>query len=219
MIFEPSCLCFRSSDFSCFSRTMRKPSPTSEPNPLPCNALSARPLGAPLFTAHKHQDKEASPVTEATATESSTAIVKSEGTAKDKGVEGFNESDIIYADDEVPFGPLGVFPETYTELQAKVGIWSEWRERARDSSSAVLADHAWTRLVIALSQHLCDHGPLFSRCWDYSSNLEYTSYCCSAMKQQQRHLFSVSFFSLSPGRSIPCCCLLSSLGRVRIDRG
>eukprot|EP00903_Cladosiphon_okamuranus_P015600 g14405.t1 len=64
--------------------------------------------------------KESSPVTGAPAAESSTAIVKSESKGKDKGVEGFDESDIIYTDDEVPFGPLGVFPENYTELQAKV---------------------------------------------------------------------------------------------------
>lgn len=53
--------------------------------------------------------------------------MKSEGKGAKKGksVEAFDESDIIYADDEVPFGPLGIFPENYTELQAKVCVWSE----------------------------------------------------------------------------------------------
>ncbi len=51
-------------------------------------------------------------------TEPSTAIVKSKPDGD--GKEGFDESNIIYADNEVPFGPLGVFPENYSDLQAKV---------------------------------------------------------------------------------------------------
>lgn len=78
------------------------------------------------------QEKKASTATEAATdadTESSTAIVKSEGkeAKKGKGGEAFDKSNIIYADDQVPYGPLGIFPEKYTELQAKVCRcrWSE----------------------------------------------------------------------------------------------
>lgn len=49
----------------------------------------------------------------------STAIVKSE---KAKGGGDVADSDVLYADDEVPFGPLGIFPEKYTDLQAKVRV-------------------------------------------------------------------------------------------------
>lgn len=72
-------------------------------------------------------------------------------------MEGFNESDIIYADDEVPFGPLGVFPENYTELQAKVlSIYEREESEDEESSSAfseckkhtvrgVAAGRSWNR--------------------------------------------------------------------------
>ncbi|CAN0076799.1 unnamed protein product, partial [Ectocarpus fasciculatus] len=51
---------------------------------------------------------------------SSSAIVKADP-AKDSG-EGTDvaDSDVLYLDEEVPFGPLGVFPENYSDLQAKV---------------------------------------------------------------------------------------------------
>ena len=47
------------------------------------------------------------------------AIVKTEET--DGGDDGDDESEIVLSDEDIPFGPLGIFPELYSELQAQVG--------------------------------------------------------------------------------------------------
>lgn len=47
------------------------------------------------------------------------AIVKTEKTEEAK--DGDDESEIVLSDEDIPFGPLGIFPELYSELQAQVG--------------------------------------------------------------------------------------------------
>lgn len=66
---------------------------------------------------------------------SSSAIVKVDSKKDNSpGGEDFDYSAaILYADDEVPFGPLGIFPENYSDLQAKVGYgtFGQGRDRPR----------------------------------------------------------------------------------------
>lgn len=128
----------------------------------------------------------------ATATEPSTAIVKSEDKAA-KEDRGFAESDIIYADDEVPFGPLGIFPESYTELQAKVcDLSGLTRRRGRGEAPprCSMADHTHTRIIslpchvlllsISLSVSsslLVTLSPVFAR-WCRTGVCKYKDYVC-----------------------------------------
>lgn len=103
------------------------------PRPLSCDPCALLDILIPRQGEGSSTATEAA-ATEVTTTETSTAIVKTDGkkAQKGKGVERFAESDIIYADDEVPFGPLGVFPENYSEVQAKVCT----RGRTADESGA-----------------------------------------------------------------------------------
>lgn len=48
----------------------------------------------------------------------SMAIVKTEKTEEAK--DGDDESEIVLSDEDIPFGPLGIFPELYSDLQAQV---------------------------------------------------------------------------------------------------
>lgn len=70
------------------------------------------------------QEEKATEKTDNTK-KASMAIVKTESKdADDADGDGDDDSDIVLSDEDIPFGPLGVFPENYSELQAQVGSLS-----------------------------------------------------------------------------------------------
>ncbi|CAM9873693.1 unnamed protein product, partial [Ectocarpus sp. 8 AP-2014] len=79
---------------------------------------------------------------------SSSAIVKVDEDKDDgEGTGVVADSDILYLDEEVPFGPLGIFPENYTDLQAKVVKEAEREVRAEAEKREKDGKERLTRVI------------------------------------------------------------------------
>lgn len=86
------------------------------PSPLPSS-----PYRNPRLLRHAIDQEAKEPAADDKKSATTSAIVKADSGSSKKDDEDFDlTASVLYSDDEVPFGPLGTFPENYSDLQAKV---------------------------------------------------------------------------------------------------